>query len=221
MRLMTLLGATEAGQEAVRKVAHDDLLQSPAATEAYATYRRVGGIQDAVPHFPPLRWDMTLDGVAVELDEAQHFNRYRAITLDSPVYEALQGLPTHDYRTWCAEHEGDALARQRQGPGFWKNPSTERQFGASGPRGDLSGPGSSRYKQRAFYDFLRDLSPWIAGTAVARVSTWDGLELTHGPVLVGDVLLSQYGDEAQDALRGLVRKRLVLALSTLDLEFPS
>ena len=66
-------------------------------------------------------------------------------------------MPVRLYRHWCQAREDEAVARQKQGPRFWSNASTERQFGASGPRGDLSGAGSSRYKQRAFYDFARDL----------------------------------------------------------------
>ena len=121
------------------------------AGEALRVYHELGGVQEGLPRFPALAWDMNMGGVAVELDEAQHFNRYRALTLESRVYEVVQGVPVTLCRHWCREREEEAVARQKQGPGFWSNASTERQFGISGRRGDLSGAGSSRYKQRAFY----------------------------------------------------------------------
>jgi hypothetical protein len=54
------------------------------------------------------------------------------------------------------------------------NSSTEGHFGPSGPRGDLSGRGSSRWKQRALYDFMKDLTQLNPlAPAVARIAIWD------------------------------------------------
>ena len=50
--------------------------------EMLRTYRKLDGILDV----PPLsfgKWDICLNGFIVELDEEQHFNRYRAATLES------------------------------------------------------------------------------------------------------------------------------------------
>ena len=64
--------------------------------------------------------------------------------------------------------------RQRQGR--WLNNSTEGHFGPSGPRGDLSGNGSSRWKQRALYDFMKDITQLDRQRPrLARIGIWDKL----------------------------------------------
>ena len=213
-RLAETLGATRTPPSGVQRVSRDTLLRSSAHDEAERIYRRLGGIQDEVPAFGALSWDMNLGGVEIELDETQHFNRYRSATLDSVAYVERQGIPVDKYRTWCAVHEREALARHSQGARFWSKPNADRQFGPSGTPGDLDGAGSSRYKQRAFYDFLRDLAPWVAGTSIVRVSVWDQIEL-HGTTLqIGRALLAPPSPEVEEALRSLVLARVRLAATT-------
>ena len=40
-------------------------------------YHELGGVPRGSRASRALAWDMNVDGVAVEVDEAQHFNRYR------------------------------------------------------------------------------------------------------------------------------------------------
>jgi len=70
----------------------DDLGKSPLRQVVEDCYRRLGGIGAEIP----LRlghWDAEYEGIAVELDEELHFNRYRLITLESPVYIELPSFP--------------------------------------------------------------------------------------------------------------------------------
>lgn len=133
------------------------------------------------------RWDIVFDGIAVELDEQLHFNRYRALTLGSGVYRRLPNFPAAGYATLCRQREAACLRAGSYG-GKWSNPSCERQFGPAGPLGDLQGAGAPRWKQRAFYDFLKDLAPLALGLPVARLAIWEPLPGDPGGRLLGACL---------------------------------
>lgn len=111
----------------------------------------------------------------VELDEQLHFNRYRAITLGAFAYTSLPRFPVLAYQQFCETKESACL-KSGSGQGRWLNNSTEGHFGPSGPRGDLSGSGSSRWKQRALYDFMKDVTQLGGqGPMLARIAIWDTL----------------------------------------------
>jgi len=134
-------------------------------------------------------WDMDFEGMAVELDEQLHFNRYRLLTLSSPLYTAISGFPHEKNVVFCKDHEADCLSAGSYG-GKWSSKSTIKQFGPAGPQKDLSGHGAPRWKQRAFYDFIKDLSPRLIGVKVARVSVWDKVIESGQERLISDVLKS-------------------------------
>jgi len=116
-------------------------------------YRRLGGRQ-AGPRFQLGGWDMEIDGIAVELDEDRHFNRYRRQTLDSPLHERLT-FPLALYTRVCERHEAECLRAGSWGK-RWSQPRAAVEFGEAGEEGRLDGAGSPRWKQRAFYDFVKD-----------------------------------------------------------------
>lgn len=137
-------------KRAVRHPRHDDLARSDLAAEVKRVYQALGG---CLPEFPlNIRsWDIEFEGHAVELDEQLHFNRYRALTLESELYSRLPAFPLIAYRDYCFEFEDECLRAGSYG-GKWTNPSCEKQFGAAGAPKDLAGAGAPRWKQRAFYD---------------------------------------------------------------------
>ena len=72
-------------------------------------YRRLGGNLPSLPlNLRP--WDMELDGIAVELDEFLHFNRFRGMTLESAIYDCLPRFPLIAYECYCPEHEDECLS---------------------------------------------------------------------------------------------------------------
>lgn len=181
-----------------------------AGFDAMATnvYRALGGTLD----IPPSRlgsWDIEFDGIALELDEHLHFNRYRASTLASPIYDRLQGFPRQTYIEYCSLYEEQCLRVGSYG-GKWANPSCEKQFGIASESGNLNGGGAPRWKQRAFYDFLKDLSPLVLGIRTARISIWDRLPDPMAGLRVLDAL-SRPSDEAESAIIDLVRSRICSA----------
>jgi len=164
----------------------DEVAASDFRLEIEDVYRRLGGILPSLP-LNLRSWDMEFDSIAIELDEYLHFNRYRGLTLKFPIYERLPHFPLESYNRYCLEHEGRCLAAGSFGA-RWTNKSTEAQFGlASQPR-DLSGNGSPRWKQRAFYDFVKDISPLLIEVKVVRVAVWDVLEVGEQSTTVGEML---------------------------------
>ena len=72
------------------------------------------------------------------------------------------------YKQFCEQYE----SRCRKFGGYWKSDSSENLFMKSNDNGCLNGAGSSRWKQRAFYDFLRDVTGLIKGIPVIRLSIY-------------------------------------------------
>lgn len=164
-------------------------------------YDLLGGSPDHFPRIRPGGWDLafeTADGLLfVESDEEQHFNRYRAQTLDSTSDLGLPWAPA--YQAYCAQHE------QRLLPGWgtgrrWTNPSAARFFGEAGPPGDFTGVGAPRWRQRAFYDSVKDV---LTGRRLARISVHDVLE-NHATL---EALLRRPDREALASLLLLISSR--------------
>ena len=165
----------------------------PAVSEIY---NKLGGVLDDF-ELNLRSWDMEFEGLAVELDEYLHFNRYRLQTLGSPLYEDLSGFPLDEYLAHCSTKEDKCLSAGGYG-GKWTSNSTERQFGPAAAKKDLSGAGAPRWRQRAFYDFVKDLSPSLIGVKVIRISVWDtilenGTERTVEKVLKSPTAASAKG----------------------------
>jgi hypothetical protein len=144
------------------------------ADEMLAVYRRLGGIQPE-PVLRPGGWDLAFHGaLVVELDEELHFNRYRALTLSASWSSALPWRGTYD--DYCDAEEQVCLSAGSWGK-RWTNASCERMFGQAGPAGELDGAGAPRWKQRAMYDALKDVTPSIVSRVrMSRVSVHDTVE---------------------------------------------
>jgi hypothetical protein len=157
-------------------------LPETAQRDVLTTYYKLGGTR-STPNLRPGSWDLVVDGVLVELDEQLHFNRYRALTLEVASYTALPRFPLTLYRAMCAARESDCL-KHGCGQQRWMNASTELHFGPSAPRGDLAGGGASRWKQRALYDLMKDLTQLDPDhPRLARLSIYDELPGDAGTTL--------------------------------------
>lgn len=171
--------------------------------EIERVYRQLGGVLALSP-VRPGAWDVELAGVAVELDEEQHFNRYRAVTLGSALYDGGR-LSVREYSEFCTTYEDECL-RKASSRAYWAGPSTIAQFGQAGALRDLNPPGSPRWKQRAFYDFLKDMAPILTETPVARIAIWDEVEADGERMRVKDVLDNRV-EAATPAIIGLIERR--------------
>lgn len=175
--------------------------------EVERTYRKLGGV---LPK-PPLRfgpWDIVLKDFIAELDEEQHFNRYRALTLESFVYHEFRGFDLIEYTRYCSKYELGCLKKSTWGK-YWTSPSSEYQFGPPGPRGDLSGNGSPRWKQRAFYDYLRDVYAMISGIPIIRISVYDKVNINHQLKIVDNILSNNNSADLNEIVKFIERKSIL------------
>ncbi|MCH8614460.1 DUF7255 family protein [Arsenicicoccus dermatophilus] len=168
LRLLVAAGMTETARPAWPKM--QDLGDLTGALEQ--TYQDLGGTLPAHKAAPG-GWDMALDGVLVELDEEHHFNRYRKRTLDDDWADALPWTQT--YSGYCDRYQ-QACYKICFSPNSRTNQSTELMFGpALDP--DLDAPEAlPRWKQRAFYDAIRDAYAIATKTPLARLSVHDHIE---------------------------------------------
>jgi hypothetical protein len=141
-----------------------EMLAADAQAQVMELYRALGGIQDR-PMLTPNGWDCPLaGGLIVELDELQHFNRYRALTLN-PAW-ALRLPWRTDYLTFCAAYESECF-RTKGRSKFWSTPKAASMFGTPvlGAK-TFEGVGSPRWKQRALYDAVRDVAAVSGGAGI-------------------------------------------------------
>lgn len=137
-------------------------------------YDALGGNPEEFDRIRPGYWDLAFDtpsgALLVELDEEQHFNRYRQQTLDA----SGLGLPwAKAYLTYCRDHEHQLVPRWTTGK-RWTNPSAARFFGHPSAPGDFTGIGAPRWRQRAFYDSFKDVT---VRQRLARISVHDTTEV--------------------------------------------
>jgi hypothetical protein len=160
-------------------------------------YRALGGILDE-PELRPGRWDLTYDPVVIELDEEMHFNRYRAVTLG---VDAVASTPwAAAYRDFCETHERRAGTGGRR----WTSSPSERMFGSAAPHWVADGGGAPRWKQRALYDAMKDITAAAGTVRLSRLSVYDtvdGVRLEN--LLRGRAIV------APSALRTFVESRTV------------
>lgn len=151
------------------------LLASDLLPAVRDVYNQLGGVLDE-PAIKFRKWDLEYEGKAIELDEYLSFNRYRALTLQSPAYAKLPAFALEDFKRYCIDHEDNCLKVARTGD-KWSTEPSENYFGPAAQPGDLDDPkGSPRWKQRAYYDFVKDFSVVLCGVQVIRLSIWDTLE---------------------------------------------
>lgn len=137
-------------------------------------YLLLGGIQKYYPTGYK-GYDLQSENFIIELDEERHFNRYRLLTLKSNFYSNHESFIVDDYIDFCTKYENCCLASANWKKN-WTTDSSEIQFGSSNIEGCLQDPGSARWKQRAFYDFLRDVSCKLINVPLIRVSIWEQVD---------------------------------------------
>jgi len=199
-----LSGYGEVGARTLTRPSFIDVSTSRYADTVMGIYRALGGGLDAFP-LNLRAWDIEFDGLAVELDEQLHFNRFRAATLKSSVYAELPAFPLAAYQTYCSDRE-DACIRAGRHGGKWTSNSSEKQFGPSPPRGDFDGSGPARWRQRAFYDFVKDLAPLIIRVPVVRIAIWDKVEINGRFCTIEEILKHPSSDSAS-AIIDLINER--------------
>lgn len=180
------------------KLTEQELLASGYYEDVVNVYRILGGVLS----MPPIRvgkYDIDTANFIIELDEENHFNRYRLSTLNSPIYANNPNIDVAQYKKFCKNYE-DRCRTDRQ---YAKNDSTEKQFEYCELDGNL-GDSRSRWKQRAFYDFIKDITSIVKNVPIIRISIYEKYKgLTIEKLIDGEYrgLLIEYINMRLDGLK--------------------
>ena len=141
---------------------------SPFYDQIAETYYDLGGLLKEIPtRTGP--YDIQLEKWIIELDEENRFNRYRLLTLNSNIYKSSKNIEVELYKSYCKQYEHKCCTLG----GYWHSPSSNKQFGVSDPNGLLNKLGASRWKQRAFYDLIKDTFSIIVKIPIIRISIYE------------------------------------------------
>ena len=223
-QLLSCVGTVS--QRTLKSPKADNVTASVLKPEIELVYCSLGGILPSIS-LNLYQWDLEFDGIAVELDEDLHFNRYRSITLKSAIYERLPRFPLKAYQRYCSQYEKRCLQAGASPYGKWSSNGSEVQFGEASKPGVLPAEvtdmqrGSPRWKQRAFYDFVKDLSPLLIHVPVVRVAVWDAVEDGDRSRTVNEVLAVPLGCASSFALAALIKERAADCSSRLELATPT
>ncbi len=180
------------------KLTEQELLASGYYEDVVNVYRILGGVLS----MPPIRvgkYDIDTDNFIIELDEENHFNRYRLSTLNSPIYANNPNIDVAQYKKFCKNYED----RCRTDGKYAKSDSTEKQFEYCELDGNL-GDSRSRWKQRAFYDFIKDITSIVKNVPIIRISIYEKYKgLTIEKLIDGEYrgLLIEYINMRLDGLK--------------------
>ena len=161
-------------------------------------YKALGGIMDS-PKLSPGSWDIITQDFIIELDEENHFNHYRAITLNAPLYKDYKNFDVSEYLRYCEDKKKEDKCVKYGS--YWKTKTSDLYFGESSKKGDMSGNGPSRWKQRAFYDYLKDVYSVVTGIPVIRISIYE----EFGDTTVGQNLENQDVEKTKEYLRKRIK----------------
>lgn len=152
-----------------RRMREDELFESEYYADALKIYKKLGGVLPEIP-VNAGAYDIDTREFIIELDEENHFNRYRLATLDSVIYQENKNLDVAKYKICCRQYEDKC---RRTPLGYWENSSTQKMFGVSPVDGDFGIDAPSRWKQRAFYDYIKDVTSIVLDVPILRISIYD------------------------------------------------
>ncbi len=165
------------------KLSANELQASAYYDEIINIYKRLGGILDDAPTRVGA-YDIDTPNFIIEFDEENHFNRYRLSTLNSTIYTNNRNVNIENYKKFCKNYEHNCLTYGK----YAHNSSTDKQFGNSVIDLDLLDQNRTRWKQRAFYDFIKDVTSIIIGVPIIRISIYE----KYKGVTIEDIINRQY-----------------------------
>ncbi len=174
-------------------------------------YKELGGLGDKIP-FTNEHPELSYNGLIIELDEELQFNRYRAITLRSPLYDVMPWFPAANYKLYCRRYESECT-KAGLAFGKWSSPSAETFFGKSSEGGEFFGNGSAEWKLKAFTAFVNDFTPLCRKEKLLRLSIYDELLLSGSRISLGKILLSPKKEHVPGFLKFMERRITALNIS--------
>ncbi len=168
-------------------------------------FESLGGDGPAIA-LKQLRFDIKINRHLLIYDDAEHFNRYRALTLRASLYETFT-YPWHIlYQRLCRQLEKSCLQVGMQERIWFGPPIASRCFGQSQEAGDLSGSGSAGWKLNAYNDAQYDLLSRLHGFKLIRIPTHETLMMGGSLKKIDQLLLNPDQDSRALIARWLQRK---------------
>lgn len=194
-------------EETVRKPAFPETIQQQ-LQEIYQDLEGIGDWQEIPVNIPA---GIQLNDTRLVIDDALHFNRYRAITLRAEFYESSSLFNLASYKRYCRAEE-TACLKQGKPIDRWTSRFAEAHFGKPSTPGDFFHTGSPAWRLRAFQDTLSDAAAKAGLFKLKRVSVHDRV-LSNGQLQpLGSLLLSRT-EEKQQMLKNFLLRTLGLPLS--------
>lgn len=180
--------------------------KSKYAEETIKVYQALGGQQkQPAIRLPEDSFILLNNKFVIFFDEVLHFNRYRALTFKSDIYQELPHIPRDLYKTYCRKNEKECL-KSGLANNLWSFSFAEKHFGQASERGDFANNGSPSWKLRALEDFLLDVALLNQGVQVLRIAIYQQLMLNRQLHKVGDILMSGREAEKTALLNYIERK---------------
>lgn len=190
-----------------RKGKHSSSLlkKAPQALELQEVYLALGGIGNCWEIEFSLPEGIETDQVRLSLDGPLHFNRYRAITLNSQVYEKEAPGWLDSYRRNCRQLERECL-KDGLRRGVWTNPEAEKHFGQAQEVGDFFGAGSPGWKLEAYRQFLADVYLFENRQKHKRISLFERLMIQGSLLPLQQLLISRSESNQRYLIKFLSRQ---------------
>jgi len=159
------------------------------------------------PLFEKVPVDFKLGRTLLIWDEEVNFNRYRGISLRSPMYEEFQYTFFEGHKRLCRTFEKEAL-KAGMPQRIWDGPPlATRIFGSPSDPGDFHGVGATGWKLSAYNHLQVDLLTRIHGYKLIRLSPYETI-MTGGSLKQLDQLLINPKEEQRSMLYGWLMRKL-------------
>ena len=173
-------------------------------TDIEEIYHALGGkLKPAAIHVPD--FSLRYQKFCVVFEEATAFNRYRAVTLRSGLYEKIAGFPLSQYKVYCRTRESECM-KSAKSPPHWTNREAEHHFGEAMVPGDLGLNGAPGWKLKAMKALLLDALAVEQKMRVIHLSVWDEIMMDNRLVKLHDLLLRASNGSAEYFLQFFQRK---------------
>ncbi|WP_198675381.1 DUF7255 family protein [Pleomorphovibrio marinus] len=181
------------------------LLDEKARNLLQEVFEILGGSGEGV-YLQQLKFDFKMDRHLILYDDAEHFNRYRALTLRGELYQTFTYPWFHLYQRLCRQLEKSCLQVGLQ-ERVWNGPPIARRcFGISEEPGDLSGNGAAGWKLNAYNDAQYDLMSRLHGYKIIRIPTHETIMLGGSLKKIDQLLLNPDEYTRAAISKWLVRK---------------
>lgn len=180
-----------------------------------AVYEALGGTANCWKVEFKLPDGLETEQLRLSLDNSLQFNRYRAISLNSGVYEKYNPDWLQAYRRNCRTLERECL-KDGSRLGVWTNPSAEHHFSKAQEPGDFFGTGAAGWRLKAFEEFLADVYLFQGKQEHKRISEYERL-MVQGKLIPLQQLLMSRSESSKQYLVKYLSRQLRLPSQQADL----